>query len=138
MWHKGEYMESNFQFVKPYLQRLDYKVNETFVDTDGDVVQMENKFDIGVERINHSRAKVTLKVLVEGKETGPFSINSEIASEFEWDDIEEEHLEKLLTLNAPSLLLGFLRPIIANLTGQSMYETYYLPYINLTKVNVKE
>lgn len=42
-------------------------------------------------------------------------------------------IEKLLNQNAPSLLLGYLRPIISQITAASPYNAYNLPFIDFQR-----
>ena len=45
----------------------------------------------------------------------------------------EEQQEKLLTQNAPALLLSYMRPLVASATAASPYPAYHLPFIDFTK-----
>lgn len=42
-------------------------------------------------------------------------------------------IDRLLNQNAPSLLLSYLRPIVAQVTSASKYGTYNIPFVNFTK-----
>ena len=42
-------------------------------------------------------------------------------------------INKLLNQNAPSLLLSYLRPVIAQVTMASPYGAYNIPFIDFTK-----
>ena len=56
-----------------------------------------------------------------------------IGARFLWDDVyDEETLQDLLSQNAPALLLGYARPIIANMTSVGPTSTYNLPFYNFT------
>ena len=55
-------------------------------------------------------------------------------AEFRWpDSLNVEMVEKLLNQNAPSLLLGYLRPIISQITAASPYNAYNLPFIDFSE-----
>lgn len=54
-------------------------------------------------------------------------------AEFKWEkNIESSLADKLLKSNAPSLLLSYMRPIIANVTGNSAYPAFNIPYMDMT------
>ena len=56
-----------------------------------------------------------------------------IGAKFLWDDVyDEETLRDLLSKNAPALLLGYARPIIANMTSAGPMAAYHLPFYNFT------
>ena len=42
-------------------------------------------------------------------------------------------IDRLLNQNAPSLLLSYLRPIVAQVTSASKNGTYKIPFVNFTK-----
>lgn len=48
-------------------------------------------------------------------------------------DISEDTLNKLLKRNGAALLLSYMRPIVAFVTGQSGIVPYNIPYIDFTK-----
>ncbi|MEI3592754.1 MAG: hypothetical protein V8Q05_07985 [Lachnospiraceae bacterium] len=49
-------------------------------------------------------------------------------AEIKADSLNMGMIEKLLNQNAPSLLLGYLRPIISQITAASPYNAYNLPF----------
>lgn len=60
----------------------------------------------------------------------PFALKIIIGAKFLWDNtLDEEMLNSLLTINAPSLLLGYAKPVISNITANSM-GAYDLPFIS--------
>lgn len=126
-------MESVFQFKEPSLLRLEFKINEEFENTGGEDVKIKLKVETRVNKNeNASQAFVVLCVTV-GEETGkmPFYVYAEEAAWFKWqNEINEEAVGRLLEQNAPALLLSYLRPIIASITGSSSYSAYNMPFIN--------
>lgn len=65
----------------------------------------------------------------EISEKNPFFINISEAAGFKWED-DTEDVDKLLSQNAPALLLSYMRPTISMITAASKYPAYNLPYIN--------
>lgn len=126
--------ESKFQFINPYLLELNFEVNKDFAPDDEEI-GMENSFNIQVAKSNtENRANVELILEInKTNENAPFKIKARIASDFKWENLEEHQAEKLLETNAPALLLGYLRPIIASITNSSNFPSYNLPFMNFKK-----
>ena len=125
---------SSFQFVNPYLIELTFNSNKNFEIVE-DGVEIKNTANVNVckcENGNCANVELDFKIST-GDDSGPFIITAKVASDFTWDEsIDNETVDKLLNLNAPALLLGFLRPIIANVTNVSKFPVYNIPFINLT------
>lgn len=124
---------SKFQFLNPYLVEVYFVVNPNFVlGEDNGEIEMQNAFNIQVKRSkNENRANVelTLETNTEN-EKAPFKLRIKVASDFKWEDLDEKMVESMLNLNAPALLLGYMRPIVANITNSSNFPAYNLPFIN--------
>lgn len=57
-----------------------------------------------------------------------------LQSVFSWpEDMEEELVQSLLRVNAPSLLISYARPIIVQLTAASPIPPYNIPFINMNE-----
>ena len=81
-------------------------------------------------------ASVVLSLeLGEKKADCPFFLTIAEGANFRWDkeSYSEEQQKKLLTQNAPALLLSYIRPLVASVTAASPYPTYHLPFIDFTK-----
>ena len=130
-------MESIFQFSNPVLLKLDFKVNDRFEYNDNREVQLQLMVETQVNRQEHeNQAFVILDVRAGQKEESfPFYIHAQEAARFMWESAlyDEEKIDNLLKQNAPALLLSYLRPIIANVTGSSPYSAYHLPFMNFVE-----
>ena len=86
--------------------------------------------------VDENEAIVQLSILIGRKEfttEEPFCVDMTIGAKFKWDDVyDEETLQELLSKNAPALLLGYARPIIANITDAGPIPAYHLPFYNFT------
>lgn len=132
---KGEYKmkQSKFQFLNPYLEEVSFKVNHDFISPkDQSEFEMQNNFDIQVKRSKtENRANVKLILKINSEDTkSPFELLVKVASDFNWEDLDEKTVEAMLRFNAPALLLGYMRPIVANITNSSPLTVYNLPFIN--------
>lgn len=122
--------ESEFKFVDPYLEKLVFFENKSF-DAKKQEVKFENIFDIEINRKEDENiAKVVLQLQVGTDGEAPFKLWIRVASNFMWENLSEEILDIMLNNNAPALLLGYMRPIVASITNSSKFPTYNLPFMN--------
>lgn len=122
---------SNFQFLNPYLEEVYFVVNPNF-DVDDIEIEMQNSFNIQVKRSetdNRANVELELKTNIDN-DKAPFRLRIKVASDFKWEDLDDKTVEAMLELNAPALLLGYMRPIVANITNSSNFPAYNLPFIN--------
>ncbi len=127
--------KSMFQFSNPRIEKVIFKVNGI------DEVDSEN-IPIGIEvhsEINEEDktavVRLDLSVGRIDEQTGDL-LNSVyfdgcIVADFTWND-EIENVEKKLKINGGTVLLSYIRPILANLTMQAGMRPLHLPFINFT------
>lgn len=128
--------KSSFQFRNPVLARLEFGINEGFNKKLNDkqevninmTVQVNKKFDV-------HEAEVSLVFeLGDKNDLNPFYVVATEKADFRWDDVlDNGTVEQMLNQNAPSLLLSYLRPIIAQITAASPYNSFDIPFINFKK-----
>ena len=124
--------ESAFRFSKPVLKNIEYRINDEFQSDQK--VHFHSHFHRNVIRSEDSCAAVvelTIEIGVDKRSVNaPFALLSVIMANFEWDETyDSETINNLLLINAPSLLLGYARPIISNITSNSIGQ-YDLPFMN--------
>ena len=127
---------SSFQFTNPVLLKLDFKINEGFnMSPDGTTnIQLTTNVNINKSNQDKNEAIVTLTLTLGVEDnTSPFFITGIESAKFKWTDQDQKLIDALLNQNAPALLLGYLRPIIATITGLSPFNAYNIPFINFTK-----
>ena len=126
---------SKFQFTNPLLLNLSMEINRRFAPNDTAV--LETKFHVRIDRHPDKReAIVELTVEIGGKEPSmPYFISLTEGAKFRWEEEADSKIDILLNQNAPALLLGYMRPIVAALTVASPYEAYNIPFIDFTKVD---
>lgn len=122
---------SKFQFLNPYLKEVHFVVNPDFNTDDGEI-EMQNSFHVQVKRSeNDNRANVELGLDMNlNNEKTPFKLQIRVASDFKWEDLDDKTVDAMLEQNAPALLLGYMRPIVANITNSTNFPAYNLPFIN--------
>lgn len=127
--------ESGFQFSNPVLTQLSFSINENFIPPEDGRLEIKIDNTLGYGEKNGNGCPISLKIHIgDETEESPFIIIVEMVSIFTWDEqIKEEQLEYLRTQNAPALLLGYIRPIVSNITNLSPYSVYNIPFINFTE-----
>ena len=129
-------MESAFQFSNPSLTKMEFCINEDFENGRNKEVKMAVNMGIQIDRSkvdNSAKVSLTLEIGKKGA-SDPFYVCATEMAEFRWpDSLNMGMIEKLLNQNAPSLLLGYLRPIISQITAASPYNAYNLPFIDFSE-----
>ena len=123
---------SEFQFITPCLSKLDFKINNDYDDKEEEI-QLGLHVKVNKERVGECEAVVELEVIIGTEDnTAPFYIHISEGSLFRWEQgvYSEPEIEALLSQNAPALLLAYIRPIVANITGASKYASYNIPFVN--------
>ena len=129
-------MESAFQFSNPSLTKMEFCINEDFENGRDKEVKMAVNMGIQIDRSkvdNSAKVSLTLEIGKKGA-SDPFYVCATEMAEFRWpDSLNMGMIEKLLNQNAPSLLLGYLRPIISQIKAASPYNAYNLPFIDFSE-----
>lgn len=126
-------LKSNFQMNNPILQNVVLKLNDKFESSEG-AVQLVISDAKNVNRNSENTANVSYSIRVfdeEFKSGGPFFIEVSYSADFRWSDLDEKDIENLLNHNAPAILLGYIRPLIAQLSSGAGFPPLHLPLLNL-------
>ena len=126
-----EAKKSDFQFKDPSLESLNFIKNEKF-NMEKENVDMPISLRTTVERTMENMAMVGVEIII-GNEESPFLLSALMTATFRWSSTEDDVVDALLHVNAPSLLVSYLRPVIANVTGASGYPSFNLPYLDMTE-----
>lgn len=123
---------SKFQFNNPVLKGLTFKINSNFNEDTYTGIKLSGKTKITKLR-QKNKAKVAFHLLVGEKAIHcPFYIDIEMEAVFTWENnLDKNMVDKLLKVNAPSLLLGYMRPLISNITTLSPYPTFNIPFLDM-------
>lgn len=129
-------MESAFQFSNPSLTKMEFCINEEFESSQDKEVKIAVNMGVQIDRSatdNNARVSLTLEIGKKDSED-PFYVCATEMAEFRWSEaLNNEMVEKMLNQNAPSLLLGYLRSIISQITAASPYNAYNLPFIDFSR-----
>lgn len=122
--------ESNFQYTNPRITKFNYIFAEL---SDGQwTINMKHKKII--EKISNNEAKVILNMIIcANEEPSPFEVSFSVEAKFRWKDFDADTVSTLLSQTAPSLLVGYARPIVAMFTNSSGITPFNIPMIDFTK-----
>lgn len=136
--------ESAFQFTNPLLMDLNFSMTREytgFPDVDDIDIPIEMKvLKPNASECNDRMAFVVLAVKV-GEKTAefPYCITVQMGANFRWDEsVDTEMAEALLSRNAPALLLGYIRPYIAQITEASPIGAIHVPFMNFNPPSTQE
>lgn len=131
---------SPFKFQAPTLTKLSFVLDEKFFESGGTVnpeISFENNFEVNVyrnEQNDKSKVELVCRIYPSDNTKVPFTVDASIMSVFSWDkDLDPNIVTNLLQRNAPALLLGYLRPIIATITNTPFTRPYHIPFMDFTK-----
>lgn len=121
---------SIFQFTNPSVIYVKFIENDGFKKRENEDIEINAKIKTEPGEIVNNECSVNATVIV-GEETDkvPFLIEVKISARFKWGE-GVQNIDMFLEQNAPSLLISYVRPIIAMITDSSHYSAYHLPFIN--------
>lgn len=124
--------QSNFQFSDPNLIHLNFHINDDFDSNDFESIKIDGSTRVLKSKENNvAIVEFTLKIGEEDRNS-PFYIEAVMKADFKWDEkLDAKIVENMLSINAPSLIVGYMRPIIANITNMSQYPIFNLPFLNM-------
>lgn len=127
---------SGFQFTNPLLMEMQFSINREYAGSpDEEAVDIPIEMEVTKGDAANGQSNVALVMLkVTVGATGassPYYICATMGANFRWDEsISDDFVEALLSRNAPALLLGYLRPYIAQITEASPIGAVHIPFIN--------
>lgn len=127
--------ESKFQLIRQKLLRINYEVNDKF--NFSEKIKLNVKTNALVQKDEKNRKANVLFVLTvyadEEISQVPFKLETINKGLFEWEETADDRIDTLLNINAPALLLSYVRPLITQFTSFSGYPPLILPLIDFTK-----
>ena len=130
-------VNDSFSYESPTLKWLEFRPNDDFeLQSEQKEVNMKLKFDVQIHKDkNLPEASVDLTCELGGKEAAyPYYLRITETSRFRWvEDMDKEKVKQLLELNAPALLLSFLRPMVLQITVASHFTACQIPFVDFTK-----
>ena len=128
---------SKFQFSDPQLEQIQFLVNQDFDEEKFDGITLNSKTN--VKAMENNEAKVSLTITVGNNKEEPFYWLITMSAVFSWDaGMDKELIKQLLRTNAPAALLSYIRPFIANMTMNTQYPAFNLPFLDFTKNQIEK
>lgn len=127
---------SDFQFSTPILAEIEFCINNAY-SADNEEIDVSIKMLVNKERVEEHKAIVELTVEIgEKDDSAPFYIKATEGAFFRWKENAfngEQDIDALLDINAPALLVSYLRPIVSGITAASKFPSYNIPFINFSE-----
>lgn len=131
-------MESTFQFTNPTLREVVFKLNPRFVSEENREIQIQMNMAVGVNKTdgkNEALVELTCE-LGEESDSFPFMIRITEQASFRWEEsVSDKDAKQMLNLNAPAMLLSYIRPMVAQITAATPYGAYNIPFFNFIEEN---
>lgn len=126
--------QSNFQFTDPHIEKIDFRINNVKTTSNDMPISIEVKSKTNLE---DKEATVELNLVVgeinqNNEIITSLYFNGTIVADFKWDN-EVKDPDKMLEVNGGTVLLSYIRPILATLTMQAGLKPLNLPFVNFTK-----
>lgn len=140
--------KSAFQFTNPELVRSIFVTSEEYEVKKTETFKMNVEPSLGkLEDVddNTRMAEVILSVhntdingkgIEEELKEKPYVVFITMKAYFRWskDSIKKKDEEHYLKINAASLLLSYIRPLLSQLTGMSRFNIQTIPFIDFTSM----
>lgn len=134
--------ESILKFTNPKLKETIFKINN---DTKNDVKMSMSLIVTHSEVIlenNYKKCEINLTLTNFKKDDdifeGPFKLKVTMGANFKWPvETDEVISNNFIKINAPSMLLAYIRPFVSQLTGLTDIGVQQIPFIDFTR-NIEE
>ena len=129
----SELNQSKLMFKNPIIEKVFFEKNQDY-NSEQKVVNFFPEANMNVQFIDDNRAIASFTFSIgERKDCNPyFSFKATASSEFKWKNLTKEKAKEQLKVSGPTLLVSYIRPLLANLTSQAGLPPYHLPFIDFT------
>lgn len=125
------------RFTNPVMTYSRFELNPDFTDN-GNGLQAKMNFNYATKRLEQDcAAAVAIRLQINQEEkdrsdNAPFWLEVEYTADFNWtNDMSDDEVERYLRINAPDVLISYIRPMVAAMTSASPFPTYNLPFVNV-------
>lgn len=126
--------ESFFRLRSQFTEEIIFKKNSDFKDRK---IKLKVSHKLEIKNIDETSSSVKLIFNIFTEEElgiSPFFISITQLGEFEYpSDLDKTDLKNLLNVNAPAVLLSYIRGLISQITAFSGYPALIIPLMNFTK-----
>ncbi|PIM76434.1 protein-export chaperone SecB [Fusobacterium polymorphum] len=126
--------ESFFRLKSQFTEEIIFKKNSDFKDRK---IKLKVSHKLEIKNIDETSSNVKLIFSIFTEEElaeSPFFISITQLGEFQYpSDLDKTDLENLLNINAPAVLLSYIRGLISQITAFSGYPALIVPLMNFAK-----
>ena len=126
--------ESFFRLRSQFTEEIIFKKNSDFKDRK---IKLKVSHKLEIKNIDETSSSVKLIFNIfteEELEVSPFFISITQLGEFQYpSDLDKTDLENLLNINAPAVLLSYIRGLVSQITAFSGYPALIIPLMNFAK-----
>ena len=126
--------ESFFKLRSQFTEEIIFKKNSDFKDRK---IKLKVSHKLEIKNIDETSSNVKLIFSIFTEEElaeSPFFISITQLWEFQYpSNLDKTDLENLLNINAPAVLLSYIRGIISQITAFSGYPALIIPLINFSE-----
>lgn len=127
--------QSNLQFTNPRIEKIDFRVcQEENVSSNMPIsIEVSNEINPDCKEAIVRLSLVVGEVDENNIVVTAFYFNGDIIADFKWND-EVKNPDNMLKVSGGTVLLSYIRPILASLTMQAGMKPLNLPFVNFTKM----
>lgn len=133
--------KSDFSYKKsPFIEKFEFVYNKDF-DTSKKIDEIGCLYDWEINSSKETReAKVTLNIKFGNKEDKdcPFFIDTTVSLSVVWGGESDERAASVLEAAMLAHLVSYLRPIIVQMTANTPYGVFHVPFLDLSKEEEKK
>ena len=127
--------QSQFQFSKPTIENINYKIINIDIETIKQNKAIPVKTTVDVKKSeSENKAIVKLNFYAQNTDSFPFYIDITMSSQILWETADNTNfIDNILNYNVPAMILSYMRPIISSITSHSDYNSFDIPFLDLRK-----
>ena len=136
--------KSAFQFTNPLLMEMNFSVNQEYLPPEGNMQEIPVEIKVSRPDLEACEDRVapvflTIHIGEKGNREFPYFLCATMGANFRWEPfLSAEMVGAMLAQNAPSLLLGYLRPYIAQITAASPAGAFHIPFMNFVPQDAQQ
>ena len=124
-------IESFFRLKSQFTEEIIFKKNSDFKDRK---IKLKVSHKLEIKNIDETSSNVKLIFSIFTEAESPFFISITQLGEFQYpSNLDKTDLENLLNINAPAVLLSYIRGLISQITAFSGYPALIVPLMNFAK-----
>lgn len=135
--------QRHFKFSRPFIMEIHFSFNRDYPWEDDEAggkkpLEIPLQIEASKPKIeDSSTCEATVSLTATVGEEGPnfpYHISVTMSADFEWsDELSPQTVNEMLSRNAPALLLGYVRPYVAQITEASPIGAVHIPFMNFAQ-----